>query len=161
MLQIACPSDCMQKCKLLIRMQVAYTDATRVLVVLLTSWVCCPLGLTVFVNVTVFRVDGMVVACVGALMCVFLCCRQFRPIHSHIHSHMVAACLRPFMIQIAVLANTLLRMLALAACLRAFMVQIAVLANHENGRDSHIRQIKIFGPRLDPTGDTLPERDTP
>ena len=41
---------------------------------------------------------------------------------------------------------------ALAACLRAFMVQIAVLANHENGRDSHIRQIKVYGPRPDPAG---------
>mmetsp|Transcript_39722 Transcript_39722/g.94129 ORF Transcript_39722/g.94129 Transcript_39722/m.94129 type:complete len:211 (-) Transcript_39722:89-721(-) len=36
--------------------------------------------------------------------------------------------------------------------LRAFMLQIAVLANHENGRDSHIRQIKVFGPRPDPIG---------
>ena len=36
--------------------------------------------------------------------------------------------------------------------LRAFMLQIAVLANHENGRDSHIRQIKVFGPRPDPAG---------
>ena len=32
------------------------------------------------------------------------------------------------------------------------MVQIAVLANHENGRDSHIRQIKVYGPRPDPAG---------
>jgi len=87
-------------------------------------------------------------------VCLFVCAAVMsRPIHSHIHSHMVAACLLLFMIQIAVLANTLLRMVA--ACLRAFMVQIAVLANHENGRDSHIRQIKIFGPRLDPTGDTF------
>jgi anaphase-promoting complex subunit 10 len=29
------------------------------------------------------------------------------------------------------------------------MIQVAVLANHENGRDSHIRQIKVFGPRPD------------
>lgn len=29
--------------------------------------------------------------------------------------------------------------------IRAFAVQIAVLANHQNGRDTHIRQIKIFG----------------
>mmetsp|Transcript_32402 Transcript_32402/g.63314 ORF Transcript_32402/g.63314 Transcript_32402/m.63314 type:complete len:216 (+) Transcript_32402:126-773(+) len=36
--------------------------------------------------------------------------------------------------------------------LRAFMIQIAILANHENGRDSHIRQIKIFGPRSDIAG---------
>jgi len=31
------------------------------------------------------------------------------------------------------------------AYIRAFAVQIAVLANHQNGRDTHIRQIKIFG----------------
>ncbi|KAL3693158.1 hypothetical protein R1sor_006809 [Riccia sorocarpa] len=31
--------------------------------------------------------------------------------------------------------------------LRAFLVQIAVLSNHQNGRDTHIRQIKIYGPR--------------
>lgn len=35
------------------------------------------------------------------------------------------------------------------------MVQIAVLANHENGRDSHIRQIKVYGPRPDPAGDNV------
>lgn len=34
-------------------------------------------------------------------------------------------------------------------CLKAYFVQLAVLANHQNGRDTHIRQIKIFGPRLD------------
>lgn len=28
-----------------------------------------------------------------------------------------------------------------------FMLQIAVLANHLNGRDTHVRQIKIYGPR--------------
>eukprot|EP00898_Chlorokybus_atmophyticus_P008507 jgi/Chlat1/8658/Chrsp87S08045 len=31
--------------------------------------------------------------------------------------------------------------------LRAYLVQVAVLSNHQNGRDTHIRQIKIFGPR--------------
>jgi len=30
--------------------------------------------------------------------------------------------------------------------LRTFMVQIAVLSNHQNGRDTHMRQIKIFAP---------------
>lgn len=30
--------------------------------------------------------------------------------------------------------------------LRAFMVQIAVLSNHQNGRDTHMRQIKIHSP---------------
>ena len=29
---------------------------------------------------------------------------------------------------------------------RAFMVQLAVLQNHQNGRDTHVRQIKIFSP---------------
>jgi hypothetical protein len=28
-----------------------------------------------------------------------------------------------------------------------FMLQIAVLSNHLNGRDIHVRQIKIYGPR--------------
>ncbi|OIV93748.1 hypothetical protein TanjilG_07651 [Lupinus angustifolius] len=28
-----------------------------------------------------------------------------------------------------------------------FMLQIAVLSNHLNGRDTHVRQIKIYGPR--------------
>eukprot|EP00392_Amoebophrya_sp_AT5.2_P002737 g2742.t1 len=30
---------------------------------------------------------------------------------------------------------------------RAFYVQIAILANHQSGRDTHVRQIKVFGPR--------------
>jgi anaphase-promoting complex subunit 10 len=33
--------------------------------------------------------------------------------------------------------------------LRAYFLQIAVLANHQNGRDTHVRQIKVFGPRRD------------
>lgn len=28
--------------------------------------------------------------------------------------------------------------------------QIAVLANHQNGRDAHVRQIHVFGPRQEP-----------
>eukprot|EP01025_Chloroclados_australasicus_P063916 TRINITY_DN8475_c0_g1_i1.p1 TRINITY_DN8475_c0_g1~~TRINITY_DN8475_c0_g1_i1.p1 ORF type:complete len:228 (-),score=2.09 TRINITY_DN8475_c0_g1_i1:10-693(-) len=36
------------------------------------------------------------------------------------------------------------------AYLRAFCLQLAVLSNHQNGRDTHIRQIKVFGPRVDP-----------
>jgi len=32
-------------------------------------------------------------------------------------------------------------------CIRAHMIQIAVLASHQNGRDTHIRQAKIFGQR--------------
>ncbi|KAF4383320.1 hypothetical protein CsatB_024602 [Cannabis sativa] len=31
-----------------------------------------------------------------------------------------------------------------------FMLQISVLSNHLNGRDTHLRQIKIYGPRPNP-----------
>ncbi|XP_065619302.1 anaphase-promoting complex subunit 10 isoform X2 [Quercus suber] len=31
-----------------------------------------------------------------------------------------------------------------------FMLQIAVLSNHLNGRDVHVRQIKVYGPRPNP-----------
>ncbi|XP_061949037.1 anaphase-promoting complex subunit 10-like isoform X4 [Populus nigra] len=31
-----------------------------------------------------------------------------------------------------------------------FMLQIAVLSNHLNGRDTHVRQIKVYGPQLNP-----------
>ncbi len=31
--------------------------------------------------------------------------------------------------------------------LRCFCLQIAVIANHQNGRDTHIRNIRLFGPR--------------
>ena len=30
--------------------------------------------------------------------------------------------------------------------IRTYMVQIAVLSNHQNGRDTHMRQIKIHSP---------------
>lgn len=30
--------------------------------------------------------------------------------------------------------------------IRAFLIQIAVLSNHQNGRDTHIRQIKVHSP---------------
>merc|ERR1719281_538834 len=30
---------------------------------------------------------------------------------------------------------------------RAHFIQLAVLANHQNGRDTHIRQIQVYGPR--------------
>ena len=30
---------------------------------------------------------------------------------------------------------------------RAYLVQVAVVGNHQNGRDTHIRQAKVFGPR--------------
>jgi anaphase-promoting complex subunit 10 len=32
--------------------------------------------------------------------------------------------------------------------LRTHLLQAAVLAMHQNGRDTHIRQVKVFGPRL-------------
>ena len=31
--------------------------------------------------------------------------------------------------------------------LRTYFLQIEVLSMHQNGRDTHIRQVKIFGPR--------------
>jgi anaphase-promoting complex subunit 10 len=41
-------------------------------------------------------------------------------------------------------------MLRAGEFLKAFCLQLAVLSNHQNGRDTHIRQIKVFGPRRDP-----------
>ncbi|XP_014243382.1 anaphase-promoting complex subunit 10 [Cimex lectularius] len=35
---------------------------------------------------------------------------------------------------------------AKAKQLRTFMIQIAIMSNHQNGRDTHIRQIKIHSP---------------
>ncbi|XP_042398746.1 anaphase-promoting complex subunit 10-like isoform X2 [Zingiber officinale] len=34
--------------------------------------------------------------------------------------------------------------------INTFMLQVAILSNHLNGRDTHIRQIKIYGPRPNP-----------
>ncbi|XP_072995762.1 anaphase-promoting complex subunit 10 [Typha latifolia] len=34
--------------------------------------------------------------------------------------------------------------------IHTFMLQLAVLSNHLNGRDTHVRQIKIYGPRPNP-----------
>ena len=31
--------------------------------------------------------------------------------------------------------------------LRTYVIQIAVICNHQNGRDTHVRGIKLFGPR--------------
>ena len=31
------------------------------------------------------------------------------------------------------------------------VIQLAVLASHQNGRDTHLRQVKVFGPRIDVT----------
>ena len=35
--------------------------------------------------------------------------------------------------------------------IRTHCIQLAILANHQNGRDTHVRQIKIYGPREDLT----------
>ncbi|GAB5372267.1 hypothetical protein AAMO2058_001650400 [Amorphochlora amoebiformis] len=35
--------------------------------------------------------------------------------------------------------------------LRAHVVQIAILSSHQNGRDTHVRQVKIYGPRQSST----------
>lgn len=29
---------------------------------------------------------------------------------------------------------------------RAYVLQIAILSNHQNGRDTHVRQVKLFSP---------------
>eukprot|EP00316_Scyphosphaera_apsteinii_P017369 CAMPEP_0119323508 /NCGR_PEP_ID=MMETSP1333-20130426/60880_1 /TAXON_ID=418940 /ORGANISM="Scyphosphaera apsteinii, Strain RCC1455" /LENGTH=179 /DNA_ID=CAMNT_0007330977 /DNA_START=46 /DNA_END=585 /DNA_ORIENTATION=- len=34
-----------------------------------------------------------------------------------------------------------------SSMLRTHFIQVAILANHQNGRDTHIRQIKIYTPR--------------
>ena len=31
--------------------------------------------------------------------------------------------------------------------IRVFLLQLCILANHQNGRDTHIRQIKVFEPK--------------
>ena len=32
---------------------------------------------------------------------------------------------------------------------RAWFIQVAIISNHQNGRDTHVRQIKVFSPRQD------------
>jgi anaphase-promoting complex subunit 10 len=34
--------------------------------------------------------------------------------------------------------------------IRAHLIQVRITAMHQNGRDTHIRQLKIFGPRASP-----------
>jgi len=41
-----------------------------------------------------------------------------------------------------------------ASAVRAYMIQIAVLSNHQNGRDTHLRHVKIHSPVCDATGST-------
>jgi anaphase-promoting complex subunit 10 len=40
--------------------------------------------------------------------------------------------------------------------IRTYMVQVAVLANHQNGRDTHMRQIKIHAPLADTGTSSMP-----
>jgi len=40
--------------------------------------------------------------------------------------------------------------------IRTFMIQIAVISNHQNGRDTHMRQIKIHSPVQDILGPPVP-----
>mmetsp|Transcript_12874 Transcript_12874/g.17595 ORF Transcript_12874/g.17595 Transcript_12874/m.17595 type:complete len:179 (-) Transcript_12874:81-617(-) len=32
--------------------------------------------------------------------------------------------------------------------LRAYFIQLVIISNHQNGRDTHLRQIKIYGPHV-------------
>jgi len=36
---------------------------------------------------------------------------------------------------------------ATSSLLRAYFIQICIIAMHQNGRDTHVRQAKVFGPR--------------
>lgn len=40
--------------------------------------------------------------------------------------------------------------------IRTFMIQIAVINNHQNGRDTHMRQIKVYSPTQDALGPPMP-----
>jgi len=33
--------------------------------------------------------------------------------------------------------------------LHVFCLQVAVLTNHQNGRDTHVREVHVYGPRVD------------
>ncbi len=39
--------------------------------------------------------------------------------------------------------------------LPAFLLQLAVLTNHQNGRDTHVRGVRVFGQLGDPVQDLL------
>lgn len=45
--------------------------------------------------------------------------------------------------------NIPLQVPEVSEALKAYFVQLAVISNHQNGRDTHIRQVKVFGPRQD------------
>jgi hypothetical protein len=37
-------------------------------------------------------------------------------------------------------------MIFFSGVIKAFLVQIRILANHQNGKDTHLRGVKIFAP---------------
>ncbi len=41
-------------------------------------------------------------------------------------------------------------LMACRGAIEAYMLQIAIISNHQNGRDTHVRQVRVFGPRQDP-----------
>ena len=41
-------------------------------------------------------------------------------------------------------------------CIKTFMIQLAVVGNHQNGRDTHIRQIKVFAPNVERKDISMP-----
>ncbi|XP_022098230.1 anaphase-promoting complex subunit 10-like [Acanthaster planci] len=43
---------------------------------------------------------------------------------------------------------------------RTFMIQIAALSNHQNGRDTHMRQIKVYAPTQDNVFHHMPNFST-
>ena len=45
--------------------------------------------------------------------------------------------------------------------IRTFMIQIAILSNHQNGRDTHVRRIKIRSPVQNNSLLTLPKFTSP
>ena len=40
--------------------------------------------------------------------------------------------------------------------LRAHFIQVCVVSMHQNGRDTHIRQVKVYGPRQPDAHHMLP-----
>lgn len=45
--------------------------------------------------------------------------------------------------------------------IRTFMVQIAILSNHQNGRDTHLRKIKVRSPVQDVSMAKMPKFTSP
>jgi len=39
------------------------------------------------------------------------------------------------------------------APIRAFFIQICILQNHQNGRDTHVRQVHVYSPAATPASD--------